>query len=63
MDDRVREIGLWNFVNGVATRGVRPWQVTREDSTYFTWDPNQEYGLRHLIPCRHWRWASGVRSA
>ena len=28
MDDRVREIGLWNFVNGEATSAVRPWQVT-----------------------------------
>ena len=38
MDDRVREIGLWNFVNGEATRAVRPWKVTDEKATYFTWD-------------------------
>lgn len=38
MDDRVREIGLWNFVNGEATRGIRPWQATREGDLYFTWD-------------------------
>ena len=38
MDDRVREIGLWNLVNGEATRGVRPWQVPREGANYFTWD-------------------------
>ena len=38
MDDRVREIGLWNFVNGEATRGVRPWHVTRKGDLYFTWD-------------------------
>ena len=38
MDDRVREIGLWNFVNGEATRRVRPWKVTREEGAYFTWD-------------------------
>ena len=42
MDDRVREIGLWNFVNGQATRAVRPWQVTHEDATYFTWDAKQQ---------------------
>ena len=38
MDDRVREIGLWNFVNGAATCRVRPWKVTHEGATYFTWD-------------------------
>ena len=36
MDDRVREIGLWNFVNGEATRGTRPWHVPREDVLSFT---------------------------
>ena len=38
MDDRVREIGLWNFVNGEALRGVRPWHIFREGNCYFTWD-------------------------
>ena len=38
LDDRVREIGLWNLVNGEATRGVRPWRVTNEGAIYFTWD-------------------------
>ena len=42
MDDRVREIGLWNFVNREATRGVRPWHVTREDATYFTCDADAQ---------------------
>ena len=42
MDDRVREIGLWNFVNGEATRRVRPWHVvTREGTTYFTWNEHE----------------------
>ena len=42
MDDRVREIGLWNFVNGEATRAVRPWHITKEDTTYFTWDADAQ---------------------
>jgi alpha-L-fucosidase len=36
MDDRVREIGLWNFVNGEATRRARPWHVHREGAIYLT---------------------------
>ena len=42
MDDRVREIGLWNFVNGEATRAVRPWHITHEDRTGFTWDADAQ---------------------
>lgn len=41
MDDRVREIGLWNFVNGEATRRARPWRVNREGATYFTWGADE----------------------
>ena len=42
MDDRVREIGLWNFVNREATRAVRPWHITHEDTTCFTWDADAQ---------------------
>ena len=58
MDDRVREIGLWNFVNGQATRAVRPWQVTREDSSFFTWDANQRtvYAIDTLPPLEMGEW-------
>ena len=38
MDDRVREIGAWNFVNGEAIRGTRPWHSTSEGDYRFTWD-------------------------
>ena len=38
MDDKTREIGLWNFVNGEATRGIRPWHVVREGDLCFSWD-------------------------
>lgn len=41
MDDRVREIGLWNFVNGEAIKSTRPWHVAREGATYFTWNADQ----------------------
>ena len=52
MDDHVREIGLWNFVNGEATRGVRPWRTTHEGATYFTWDADEQtvYAFDTLPP-------------
>jgi len=58
MDDRVREIGLWNFVNGEAIRAVRPWHVTREDSTYFTWNADAQtlYALDTQPPLEMGEW-------
>ncbi|MCY4537309.1 MAG: alpha-L-fucosidase [Chloroflexi bacterium] len=38
MDDRVREIGLWNFLNGESIRKVRPWHLPREDAVFFSWN-------------------------
>ena len=35
-DARLREIALWNFVNGEAVREVRPWVVTNEKNVWFT---------------------------
>jgi len=35
-DARLREIALWNFVNGEAIREVRPWVVTNEKNVWFT---------------------------
>jgi alpha-L-fucosidase len=32
----LREIALWNFVNGEAVKNVRPWIVTNEDNVWFT---------------------------
>ena len=34
--DRLREIALWNFVNGEAIYAVRPWVVTNEGNIWFT---------------------------
>ena len=34
--DRLREIALWNFVNGEAICAVRPWVVTNEGNIWFT---------------------------
>ena len=58
MDDRVREIGLWNFVNSQATRAVRPWKATREEGTYFTWDAEEGtvYAFDTLPPLEMGEW-------
>ena len=62
MDDRVREIGLWNFVNGEATRRVRPWRVPREDATYFAWDSDERtvYAFDTLPPLEMGEWRTIV---
>ena len=36
------ELGLWNFVNGEAIFGSRPWQVTREDGVWYTRAPEDD---------------------
>ena len=60
MDDRLREIGAWNFVNGEATRGVRPWQVSREGRAFFTWNADQHtvYVFDTLPPLEMGEWRS-----
>ncbi|MBV8830030.1 MAG: alpha-L-fucosidase, partial [Acidobacteriaceae bacterium] len=35
-DARLREIALWNFVNGEAIRDARAWVVTNEKNVWFT---------------------------
>lgn len=35
-ESRLREIALWNFVNGEALKGVRPWVITNENNIWFT---------------------------
>jgi len=35
-EGRLREMGLWTFVNGEAIEGVRPWIVTNEGPVWYT---------------------------
>lgn len=35
-ESRLREIALWNFVNGEAITGTRPWVITNENDTWLT---------------------------
>jgi alpha-L-fucosidase len=35
-EERLREIGLWMFVNSEAIYGARPWNITNENDIWFT---------------------------
>ncbi len=35
-EGRLREIALWNFVNGEAIKDMRPWVITNENNVWFT---------------------------
>ena len=58
-DGLVRELGLWNFVNGEAVKGIRPWIVTHEDSIYFTSSKDEKtvYAIVTGVP-----WERGKRN-
>jgi len=38
---RLREMGLWNFVNGEAIEGVRPWVIPNEGNIWFVRKKNE----------------------
>ncbi len=40
--ERLMELGLWNFVNGEAIFGARPWHATREDGVWYTRAPEAD---------------------
>jgi alpha-L-fucosidase len=54
-DGRLREIALWNFVNGEAISGVRPWVVTNENNIWFTQKANGETVYAFITHGEHWR--------
>jgi len=51
----LRELALWNFVNGEALREVRPWVVTNEENIWFTKrkDGDTVYAFVTKTP---WKW-------
>ena len=54
-DARLREIALWNFVNGEAIRAVRPWVITNENNVWFTKSKDEETVYAFITGDRHWR--------
>jgi len=55
----LREVGLWNFTNGEAIHGTRPWVVTNEENIWFTKkkDENTVYAFLTKMP----DWKRGSR--
>jgi alpha-L-fucosidase len=51
-ESRLREIALWNFVNGEAIKNVRPWVITNEKNIWFTkrGDANTVYAFVTNLP-------------
>jgi alpha-L-fucosidase len=54
-DARLREIALWNFVNGEAIREVRPWVVTNEKNVWFTKRKEGGTVYAFITNEEHWR--------
>lgn len=54
-DARLREIALWNFVNGEAIREIRPWVVTNEKNVWFTKAKNEATVYAFVTHDEHWR--------
>jgi alpha-L-fucosidase len=58
-ESRLREVGLWSFVNGESMAGVRPWIVTNEDNIWFTRRPGED--TVYAIVTRTPDWSRGER--
>ena len=54
-DARLREIALWNFVNGESIHDIRPWVITNEKDVWFTKKKNEETVYAFLTHDEHWR--------
>ena len=48
-DDRVRELGLWMFINGEALRAVRPWTQPRQGNFLFT--QSRDGAVLYAVDC------------
>lgn len=56
-EDRLREMGLWMFVNGEAIHSVRPWVVTNENDYWFT--KKKDENTLYVIVKEKERWKFG----
>jgi alpha-L-fucosidase len=57
-ESRLREIALWNFVNGEAVKNVRPWVITNENDVWFTRGTNSNTVYAFLTRMHPWRLGS-----
>ena len=54
-EDLLRELALWNFVNGEAVEGTRPWTVTNDGPIWYTRKGSTLYAFATDTP---WEYAS-----
>lgn len=57
-EERLREIGLWMFVNSEAIYNARPWNITNEGDLWFT--RNKTDGALYVIVDREWKRGEGI---
>ena len=58
-ESRLREIAVWNFVNGEAIDATKPWIISNESNTWFTWKPKEK--TLYAILTRQQEWPRGER--
>lgn len=54
-EERLREIGLWMFVNSEAIYGVRPWIITNEGDVWFTKKKDSSALYAIVNPATPWK--------
>ena len=54
-ESRLREIALWNFVNGESIKNVRPWVITNENNIWFTKSDRSNTVYAFLTRMNPWR--------
>lgn len=56
-EERLREVGLWNFINGECIGGVEPWIVTNEDNIWFV-KRRGENTVYAILARPNWPWGT-----
>lgn len=54
-ESRLREIALWNWVNGEAIKNVRPWVITNENNIWFTRSKDSNTVYAFLTKMHPWK--------
>jgi alpha-L-fucosidase len=54
-ESRLREIALWNLVNGEALKSVRPWVITNENNIWFTRQKDSNTVYAFLTKMSPWK--------
>ncbi len=56
-EERIREVALWNFINGESVCDVEPWIVTNEDTIWFT-KRRGENMVYAIVTQPNWAWGT-----